>query len=665
MLCDNTNEDLIYKYILSLDEEQSFSEILKYSNYLSIKKIEQLRLNIPLKFDLFFRKTPFKVLFFNFLFSLENLDESALDYQIGVLKASIKQRVINNQPYDVDNLEALYYFFCILLSKQIEANKIKKIKYFDYLKLLVSKLNILKEYYKEYEDNKKDVTNKYKFTYEKEIEDFNKFFTIIFAIVNLDFNNYKEISQIALVLNTPNIDQKKQMIYCAKEDIKNQYNEKMADEFIEKVKNEDNYFSLKYSIIDDKIELLEESFLYDYIMENNIYKKYEKQILDLLNVIYKSDLIKHLFKAIYIKDDKTKNLLFFFDIEGSVECLWKNIILFIPLKIEKISGFSYKEFFKIFISVYKIKHFNTNLENEIFTLGAFVRTLIHETFGRFIIAYIFFMFYTNKEDFKKYDSPRMENQVKELNKECFIELIGKTLAEIYLKIFNDSKNKIVDTKLFSEYYEMLENKLSTEFEKILGNEYSKKLAKQLIEIEKNKNKKEKNEIYENQSKENEEKMEDNIISKKSKEIIEILFNYISEDFLHIINDMKKKHETYKVNDSGNFVEFLLFNDFTQDMTLKQCLFLLNEDNYKNTNLFKFRSEFKNLKFKENKEFLASIIIDKKIFANLISQYASLYESDGYIYNNFISLKNFRGNNGDSLNKRYESFQCFNIKTLDF
>ena len=129
--------------------------------------------------------------------------------------------------------------------------------------------------------------------------------------------------------------------------------------------------------------------------------------------------------------------------------------------------------------------------------------------------------------------------------------------------------------------------------------------------------------------------------------------------------MKKKHESYKVNDSGNFVEFLLFNDFTQDMNLKQCLFLLDEDSYKNTNLFKFRSEFKNLNFKENKDFLASTNKDKKIFANLFSQFASLYESDGYIYNNFISLKSFRGNNGDSLNKRYESFQCFNIKTLDF
>ena len=64
LLCDNTNEDLIYKYILSLDEKQSFSEILKYSDYLSIKKIEELRLNIPLKLDLFFRKIPFKILFF-------------------------------------------------------------------------------------------------------------------------------------------------------------------------------------------------------------------------------------------------------------------------------------------------------------------------------------------------------------------------------------------------------------------------------------------------------------------------------------------------------------------------------------------------------------------------------------------------------------------------
>ena len=58
------------------------------------------------------------------------------------------------------------------------------------------------------------------------------------------------------------------------------------------------------------------------------------------------------------------------------------------------------------------------------------------------------------------------------------------MAEIYLKIFNDNKNKIVDSKLFSEYYKIIENKLSTEFEKILGNEYSNKLAKKLIEIEK-------------------------------------------------------------------------------------------------------------------------------------------------------------------------------------
>ena len=183
-------------------------------------------------------------------------------------------------------------------------------------------------------------------------------------------------------------------------------------------------------------------------------------------MIYKSGLIKQLFKAIYINDNKTKNLLFFFESEESVEYLWKKIILFVPLKIEKISGFSYKEFFKIFISVYKIKHFKTNLENEIFTLGAFVRTLIHEIFGRFMIAYIFFMLYTNMEDFKKNDSLRMENQVKELNKECFIELIGKTLAEIYLKIFKDNKNKIDDSKLFNDYYEMLEKKLFTEFEKI-------------------------------------------------------------------------------------------------------------------------------------------------------------------------------------------------------
>ena len=156
------------------------------------------------------------------------------------------------------------------------------------------------------------------------------------------------------------------MIDNAKIEIENDYNEEKANEFIKKVKNNNNYFSLKYIIFDDTIELSEESYLYDFIIKNNIFKKYEKEIINLMNVIYKSDLVKQIFKTLYIKDENKD--FFYFDRENSVEDFWNNVILFVPFKMEKVTGFSYRDIFKIFFSIYKIRHFNTDLEDEIFTL---------------------------------------------------------------------------------------------------------------------------------------------------------------------------------------------------------------------------------------------------------------------------------------------------------
>ena len=93
------------------------------------------------------------------------------------------------------------------------------------------------------------------------------------------------------------------------------------------------------------------------------------------------------------------------------------------------------------------------------------------------------------------------------------------------------------------------------------------------------------------------------------------------------------------------------------MTLKECFFLLNEENYKNTNLFKFRSEFKNIPGKNNENFLKESKEGNKIFGNLFSQYYSIYEKKAIIKQDFITKKAFRENINNNLNKKYKAFEC--------
>ena len=154
------------------------------------------------------------------------------------------------------------------------------------------------------------------------------------------------------------------------------------------------------------------------------------------------------------------------------------------------------------------------------------------------------------------------------------------------------------------------------------------------------------------------------LSKKAEEIIEILFQCISEDFENIIKDLDLRQESYKKVESGNVIEILLFNDFSSYMTLKECFFLLNEENYKNTNIFKFRSEFKSIKGKNNQDFLKDLKSGNKIFGKLFSQYYSIYDNNKYTKKDFITSKTFRENFSNNLVKRFESFVCKNVKIGD-
>ena len=205
----------------------------------------------------------------------------------------------------------------------------------------------------------------------------------------------------------------------------------------------------------------------------------------------------------------------------------------------------------------------------------------------------------------------------------------------------------------------MEKSLIDEFKKIIGNEYAEILSKKLIEIKIKENENQNNNKYENLYKNEKEKV--NLLSRKAEEIIDILFQCISDDFKKIIKDLDLRQETYKDYESGNVIEILLYNDFSQYMTLKECLFLLDEDNYINTNLFKFRSEFKGIARKKNDEFLKDIKKNNKIFINLFSQYDSIYENNKYTQKDFITSKTFREKRNNNLVKKYEAFSCKNVK----
>lgn len=126
-----------------------------------------------------------------------------------------------------------------------------------------------------------------------------------------------------------------------------------------------------------------------------------------MNIIYKSDKFKHLVKIIYIK--------YYFEEENLVQDFWNNSIIFVLFKIDKISSFSHKDSFKIFFSIYKIRNFQLEIKDPIFTLG-FPRVIIHEYFGHLIVTYIFYIFHVYINDYDSFLTPRMNKQIEGLNK---------------------------------------------------------------------------------------------------------------------------------------------------------------------------------------------------------------------------------------------------------
>ena len=620
LLMDNTNENLLFRYILSLNKSIVIYEMQKYSCYIGVSKIKELQVDIFGNKNQGYRNVSYKDFFFRILEAFCEENKLKLNEEKAKINLTHKNIELNNQPFDLSNYEAFYFYLCSSLLSQINNNESNIDNYINCMQEYITSMHDFLENYK-------------KNNYEEEKLDINKFLTIFYSIVNLDEDNMSKISRVPKILRKPDDNAIKYMILSETKKIEYEYGQKKVEQFKHLIEDTSIFCCIQYKCVKNTIQIPEKCYLYDYIIKHNVFKKYETKLIDLLNIIFKSDLFRNLVKIIY--KSKDENMKYFFDEESSVEDFWNNNILFVPFKLEKVSGFSYKDTFHILFSFYKIKHFDSDIENEIFTLGAFIRVIIHETFGHLMISYFYYMFYVNTEESKNYDSPRMLDQIKNLNKKHLRKIVGEFLA-----------NKFYDNLMKINEKNLLKNKLSEEFENIIGKNYAEKLAKKLLEEEK------KIDIS------NIEK--EKFLSDLTEKIIDILIDLISEEYNKYINEFKDKEIKYKEIESGNLVEFLLFKDFSQYTTLKECLFLLDEKMYEKTNLFKFSSEFQNLNKKKNNEFLKELNNSQKIFSELFSQYYSFYETSRD-KNDLVTKKSFREISNDNLTKKFDTFECFNFR----
>ena len=637
LLMDNTNENLLYRYILSLNKGDIYEEMEKFSYFINPSKISDLQCKLLGNHNLGFRNITNKKFFFQFLSAIKEGNIISINQKLSIINSADNAMETNNQPFNINfNLEAFYYHISCLLVAKIEGQKKRE-------KTLFTKyLNGLKKYLLSLSDE----LNEYEQSQYNEKDDLKKFLTIIFSIINYDYENRDKFSQVPTILIKPNEEKLKIRISIEIEEIEKKFGDEEVEQFKKAIENKDIFCTIdNIGYIDDKIYIPEECYLYDYIIKNNVFKKYESQLISLLKIIYKSDLFKQLVRIIYEHDYKVNK--FYFEEDDFVKDFWDNNIIFVPFNIEKVSGFSYKDTFTIFFCIYKIKHFKTEIENEIFTLGAFIRVLIDESLGHLIVANIFYMFYANIYDYNNYYTPKIKSQIEKLNKANLCEYIGNALAEIFFQNLgkteqSDSKKSFELEYLKKGFNDSMKKKLQEKYEKIIGKDYAKTLLEKLEE---------KIDILTINNKDN--------LSLMSKQIVDILINLISKEFDDYIANLSD--DELKPKESGNFVEFLLFNDFSQYMTLKNCLFLLNEENYNIKNFLYFRSEFKSLNKKNNDDFIKELNSSERIFSDLFRKYNLMYNNSKEKKSNLDAPQSFREMCSDNLNRKYEAFQCFNYE----
>ncbi len=109
ILMDNTNEDLLYRFIQSLKKNEVNNEIIRFSTYMSPSKINDIQLNFFGKLNQDYKNIANKALFFELLSSIKNNEKILISQKMSIINKIKKTLEKNNQPFDIkSNLEAFY-----------------------------------------------------------------------------------------------------------------------------------------------------------------------------------------------------------------------------------------------------------------------------------------------------------------------------------------------------------------------------------------------------------------------------------------------------------------------------------------------------------------------------------------------------------------------------
>lgn len=674
---DNTNEGLIFMYLNSF-KKIDYELVEKYIGVLSLEKIKKLKQTYFPESSYGFRQISFKEYFFKMISFLKEKNKKSLSIICTKIFEYSNNSISPNQPIDFSNFEFLYFYFCDILRIQIkhfenfESPSFNS--YLDNISTFLYKLKELEIY--------NNVNN-----YKKETENFQKFYTIIFSVLCFDLKNVDNLKQTINIFNPLKKNaQQKLMEFSDDENIRK------INEFFNKFKEEDLNNNIVY--LEDFSKVEEKYFSYGFISKNNIFCKYENKILSLLNKIFNSNLIKYTCDSIY-KKKINKNVKYFFEYTNGIEKFWKKNVIFVPFKLENTSGFTYKDIFKTFVCIYKSTHYRNDVENIIFTLGSTIRILIHECLGHLLIAYLFFRISPKINNENEFYSPRMVDKINSLNIESHPN-VSIELNNVILKFKENIENIIefkmkmksinLEIKEIKNVIKEIEKNNIEQKEEIYTNyiKPKKKLKKELCEIkdkivilEEEFEKKLKEKLNEIISVYYSEKLSTKIInniediwnllntkkeeSKKQigNKLIEMLFEEIYKEFLEYIKLLDEKGKVYLENESGNVIEFLLFNNFNNEMSLKECLFLINEKNYDENNFFIFRTMYKNLYKINDQLIIKKIVQESEFFKDIVKEYQTIYNKNELSRSVFNEKKKFRNGYENSFNEKKEVKICGN------
>lgn len=161
LLMDNTNEELVYRYICMLKKSDVFLEKNRFSSYISLSKFENLQKKFFGNSNQSYRKFSYKDIFFQILSAIQKSEEMTINNILFMINVAQMNAAMNNQFFDFKtNSEAFYYYLCILLTTRIKKEK-EDPDYLPFLKNYLDSLSITLNKYKrnDYEEEMKDLKN--------------------------------------------------------------------------------------------------------------------------------------------------------------------------------------------------------------------------------------------------------------------------------------------------------------------------------------------------------------------------------------------------------------------------------------------------------------------------------------------------------------------------